>query len=185
MGPAVLKILLALTANATTVTECFVKQGKTESVDVGLAVYPTASLFNHSCDPDAHLTFSGDEVLVRCVKEVEKGRQVTIAYDGLSFALRSQEERRTLLARTRFFSCECEACLGSWPLAYELSLRPEYIRYVRRVMNDVTVNTSNFEPHVNLRLFFFRRACYDRNASSWILACVQKNSTNKWRKWKL
>lgn len=49
---------------------------------VGLGVYATPSLLNHSCDPNCVVVFRGRELLVRSVLPVSKGEQVRIGGEG-------------------------------------------------------------------------------------------------------
>lgn len=47
---------------------------------VGLGVYPTPSLINHSCDPNCVALFSGKQLLLRSVLPINPGEQASEIY---------------------------------------------------------------------------------------------------------
>ncbi|KAI9341963.1 hypothetical protein BDR26DRAFT_859859 [Obelidium mucronatum] len=77
-------------------------------VCIGRALYPFASYFNHSCDPNCepiqdqiHLTF-------KTRRRIEAGEELTIAYMDTNVPLAS---RRSALLQDYFFECCCDRCL--------------------------------------------------------------------------
>ena len=47
---------------------------------VATAIYPSASMMNHSCDPTVINSFFGERLIVRAIKSVEKGGEVYNCY---------------------------------------------------------------------------------------------------------
>ena len=43
---------------------------------VGVGVYPTLSLINHSCEPNSVIIFDKDVATLRSIKDVKAGEQV-------------------------------------------------------------------------------------------------------------
>lgn len=78
-----------------------------ESEILGSAVYPTASFFNHSCDPTMYRVQAGRAVEFYTRRTVEVGEELTISYGEISDKL---EERRSKLAKEYFFWCACVRC---------------------------------------------------------------------------
>ena len=98
---------------------------------LGTGVYPPAALFNHSCAPNAVVSFGGADddgdgshsdrdgscsngstnngarLTVRCVSPVEEGEEICIAYAEV-YATR--ETRREALWEKKAFACECRRC---------------------------------------------------------------------------
>ena len=82
--------------------------------DLGLAVYPTVSLFNHSCDPVVDFNFYGKVCVVRAIRNVKTGEELSGDY-GPIFLTQSREERQDMLLTHYFFRCSCVACTQNWP----------------------------------------------------------------------
>ena len=80
---------------------------------IGIGLYLTASIFDHSCFPNAAPVFMGKNIAVRCIDNspvvgptVEFG-DLRISYTNL---LDLTEERKKTLQEQYYFSCECAAC---------------------------------------------------------------------------
>lgn len=86
--------------------------GIIEHVDasVGSAVYLQASMFNHSCTPNAFSTFDGTQITVRCSEDVQSNSEINISYGPLASRL-SRSERQRELAEKYLFQCCCKGCM--------------------------------------------------------------------------
>jgi SET and MYND domain-containing protein len=49
-----------------------------EQVPVGIGLYPSAALFNHSCAPNCMATFTSRQLEIRTIREVSAGEQLTV-----------------------------------------------------------------------------------------------------------
>ena len=77
-------------------------------VQYGSALYPRyGHLLNHSCSPNAAVSFHGRTWRLHTIRAVRKGQQVSISYTEL-YAGRA--ERRMHLKQTKAFECTCERC---------------------------------------------------------------------------
>ena len=112
---------------------------------IGEGVYPCAALLNHSCAPNAILSYKLDSgvvgkgeafhppllQIVAC-RDIAKGEELTHSYVDLML---STKERQTRLLKTHGFTCECKRCAegefvvllpqdrtlwGKWPLEHRL-----------------------------------------------------------------
>ena len=54
-----------------------------EGHNLGHGLYPIASFFNHSCWPNAVVSFSGQTLVVHAIHDIQPGEEVTIAYTEL------------------------------------------------------------------------------------------------------
>ncbi|XP_041418692.1 histone-lysine N-methyltransferase SMYD3 isoform X2 [Xenopus laevis] len=79
-----------------------------EMQDVGVGLYPSMSLLNHSCDPNCVIVFEGTCLLLRTVKEIPKGEELTISYIDVKMPTQG---RRDQLQRQYSFTCDCHRCL--------------------------------------------------------------------------
>ena len=86
-----------------------------EFLTLGRAIYLSASKVNHSCDPNAIVSF-GDgatnlcQLKIQCVKgPIEKGTEITISYGPLA-SVHSKEDRLKKLKEGYQFECKCSAC---------------------------------------------------------------------------
>lgn len=83
--------------------------------ELGAGIYATVSLFNHSCDPAVTRNFYGDRCIVRTIRSVRAGDELSDNY-GAVFQMQSRSERHSKLLPQYFFECQCTACLEDWPL---------------------------------------------------------------------
>jgi len=83
--------------------------------ELGAGIYATLSLFNHSCDPAVTRNFYGSRCIVRTIRSVRAGDELSDNY-GAVFAMQSQSERHAKLLPQYFFECKCTACAEDWPL---------------------------------------------------------------------
>jgi tetratricopeptide (TPR) repeat protein len=83
--------------------------------ELGAGIYATLSLFNHSCNPAVTRNFYGDTCVVRAIRSVRAGDELSDNY-GAVYAIQSRDERRNKLKPQYYFECCCEACVGDWPL---------------------------------------------------------------------
>jgi hypothetical protein len=73
----------------------------------GVGIYPLASLFNHSCEPNCIATFRGKTLYIRTIRSVRAYEELTLSYCdvGLPTPVRLQTLREGY-----FFSCRCRRC---------------------------------------------------------------------------
>ena len=90
-----------------------------KNVSIGLAIYPTASYFNHSCHPGLSRCFKGKEMVLKSLHPVKVGQEVSENY-GYAFYLKSKNDRRKELSARYWFECGCEACKQNLPLLDKL-----------------------------------------------------------------
>ncbi|KAK7065829.1 SET and MYND domain-containing protein 3 [Halocaridina rubra] len=79
----------------------------------GIGVYSALSLINHSCYPSVKHYFIGRSLVMRAVRPISAGEELTISYIK-PFQKAKKQERKILLQRY-WFSCTCEACVNDWP----------------------------------------------------------------------
>lgn len=87
--------------------------------DIGMAIYPTAALINHSCNPSAVTVYHGNQIEVHAISNIGKGKEVNIDY-GMVFYKNVLAQRRMNLSLKYSFQCKCEACVKNWPLWRDL-----------------------------------------------------------------
>lgn len=73
----------------------------------GIGVYALASSINHSCRPNAVVSFKGRELTIRAIRQIQSGEEITISYTD---QLKSTWSRRLQLLRHYYFICHCERC---------------------------------------------------------------------------
>lgn len=75
------------------------------NVSIGRGVFPSASYFNHSCEPNAWAYFNLDcSITIRAIRPISPGDEITISYtDGTHGGMMA-------LYRQFFFRCQCIRC---------------------------------------------------------------------------
>ncbi|XP_076450238.1 protein-lysine N-methyltransferase SMYD4-like [Babylonia areolata] len=135
VGGALLRHVQQLVCNAhaitalhgTRVSEEGLHLVETQSqVRIATAIYPTASLMNHSCDPTIISSFQKDLLVVKSVKDVDRGGEIFNCYGPHCKRMR-RGERQQALKSQYFFDCACQACVDSQdtPLAAQGLRCPE------------------------------------------------------------
>lgn len=78
-----------------------------DSEHLGSVMYPSASYFNHSCDPNVAKVRQGRIVLFVTSKDVQPGEELCISYGHTE---RQVLERRQVLRDWWGFTCNCSRC---------------------------------------------------------------------------
>ncbi|DBA96455.1 TPA: hypothetical protein ACH3X1_015345 [Trebouxia sp. C0004] len=103
---SILKALLQIYINGLAV----VPQQHTDATDrIALAVYPTASLMNHSCQPNVAVCFDGCKLTARAIESVQAGEPLLHCYGAQKGALITPLRRQQLQEQYHFV-CGCRAC---------------------------------------------------------------------------
>eukprot|EP00062_Callorhinchus_milii_P013242 gi/632961137/ref/XP_007896590.1/ PREDICTED: histone-lysine N-methyltransferase SMYD3 isoform X1 [Callorhinchus milii] len=85
---------------------CFtVSDGEMQEVGVGL--YPSVSLLNHSCDPNCVIVFEGKQLLLHAVRHIQAEEELTVSYIDV---MATSQERQKQLEKQYFFTCDCHRC---------------------------------------------------------------------------
>ena len=92
---------------------------KYENRGIGSAVYPTVSLTNHSCAQNTMRYHEGNACVLRAVRTIEEGEEITDNY-GFFYQMHSLSDRRLLMERQYFFRCECRACVADWTTSMKM-----------------------------------------------------------------
>lgn len=79
-----------------------------DSENLGSAMYPSASYFNHGCDFNVKKIRQGRSIAFVASKEVKEGEELCIAY---GYTERDVLERRENLQEWWGFTCICSRCL--------------------------------------------------------------------------
>ncbi|XP_055901234.1 SET and MYND domain-containing protein 4-like isoform X2 [Biomphalaria glabrata] len=117
VGDLLLRHILQLVCNAHAITSLQAvsrpdevsQTHDTEQVRIATAIYPTASLMNHSCDPTIISSFIGDTLIVRTVQDVNSGEEIFNCYGPHHCRMR-REERQEILKSQYHFDCFCTRC---------------------------------------------------------------------------
>lgn len=76
---------------------------------IGVGVYPTISLLNHSCKPNILSFFHKNKFVARAASSLECGTEINYCY-GPSVNRMSKKDRIKRLKEQYFFDCSCECC---------------------------------------------------------------------------
>jgi SET and MYND domain-containing protein len=78
-------------------------------VNIGAGVYPFGALLNHACNPTCVLSYEGATLVIRTLKSLSKGEELTHQYVDVASPL---EERQAKLQETYGFWCRCDMCVN-------------------------------------------------------------------------
>lgn len=90
---------------------CLNKYGSSRNVlinrDYGVGVWGFSSFFNHDCLPNTNQFTIGDYHFVCCIREIDKGEEITTKYVS---STQSYRERQQTLVENWRFNCNCQLC---------------------------------------------------------------------------
>nr|CAI5865834.1 unnamed protein product [Callosobruchus analis] len=75
----------------------------------GKAICPTIALLNHSCTPNATILICSEYVVVKSMRTIRKGEEITICYSEVD-ALFTVNERQIITEELFNFTCSCSFC---------------------------------------------------------------------------
>ncbi|KAK2175698.1 hypothetical protein NP493_710g01020 [Ridgeia piscesae] len=115
VGGAILRFLQIVSCNGVEVMQLDVQPQILRSTPerIGLALYATAALVNHSCNPAMEVIFYGDACAMRATCNTASSDELTIDYGYLYYST-TREERHKFLSEQYFFECLCDACVNNW-----------------------------------------------------------------------
>ena len=107
IGGVVLRHLQIIQCNALRIIEITrpTKFDDPKPEPVGIGLYPTVSLINHSCDPNADLNFYGDTIVVRAIRNIREGEEICISYGPLFYEVKPRM-RHSQLKGVYFYNCK-------------------------------------------------------------------------------
>ncbi|CAG7833348.1 unnamed protein product [Allacma fusca] len=119
VGGVLLKHICQLICNAHAITSIAadhhlqffsVTTTQESQIRIASAIYPSASMMNHSCDPNIASSFiQGRTLVVRVTTDLNKGSQIFNCYGPHVRRLR-RETRQENLTQQYFFECDCNSC---------------------------------------------------------------------------
>ena len=80
---------------------------KTRSEPIGSGLYIEPSVLNHSCQPNAATIYFGTTLVLKAIKPIKRGEEITICYVDLEM---DRIERQKLLKNSFYFECQCIRC---------------------------------------------------------------------------
>ncbi|PKU48044.1 hypothetical protein llap_1675 [Limosa lapponica baueri] len=134
-NPGFFPLFLQVTCNCFTISNG-------EMQDVGVGLYPSMSLLNHSCDPNCVIVFEGYQLLLRSVREIQIGEELTISYIE---SLVPTSERQKQLMRQYCFECDCLLCQNQEKDAEKLAGEEHAWKEVKDAVNEVRYPKSKEE----------------------------------------
>ncbi|KAJ3106138.1 SET and MYND domain-containing protein 3 [Phlyctochytrium planicorne] len=75
--------------------------------NIGVGIYPTLCLINHSCYPNCVIIFNGTKGSLRAIRDIEKDEELFVSYLDLGD---DRKTRQAELTSRYFFSCQCHLC---------------------------------------------------------------------------
>jgi len=118
VGGLILNHICQMVSNAHAITELCTFEGSNPSTvnerqeRIATAIYPSASLMNHSCNPTVINSFQGNRLVVRAIKDVKKGGEIFNCY-GPHYRRMRRSERLEALEAQYSFTCQCQSCLDT------------------------------------------------------------------------
>ncbi|XP_044752268.1 SET and MYND domain-containing protein 4-like [Coccinella septempunctata] len=111
---------------------------------IGAGLYPTAALFNHSCDPSIIRYNSKNKLIVRTIKPIKKGDIIYENY-GPIYTTMKREFRQQFLRKRYWFDCVCLPCVEYWPRLDEMNEQDMRIE-CKSCFNVIVMNKVTIEP---------------------------------------
>lgn len=130
VGSHILRNLMMLPCNAHEISEFALNletPAMSGTTELAAGAYPVLSLINHSCDPSVVRESYGNICVGRAIRSIRAGEELKDNYGALYPTMDLETRQRTLKSQY-FFDCTCEACLGDWPLYFEIPCERPILR---------------------------------------------------------
>ncbi|XP_068233022.1 uncharacterized protein [Palaemon carinicauda] len=111
-GAVILSNILKVRSNALEIVD------KKSKRSMGVGLYHAIGYFNHSCSPAAEEYNCGRTMIIRAIKPITAGEEITISYVW-NFSESTKEERAQDLTMYSI-ACSCDACLYGWGIYKDL-----------------------------------------------------------------
>lgn len=117
IGSAILRHLMQLQTNLISILDQDLQSlvvvgpnlSAIKEVPIGVGIYPTVSLLNHSCSPNVLSLFHRNKLVIRAAKSLECGSEIYYCY-GPCIRRDTKKDRQVLLKSQYFFTCNCDSC---------------------------------------------------------------------------
>eukprot|EP00095_Tigriopus_kingsejongensis_P006087 maker-scaffold712_size108441-snap-gene-0.33 protein:Tk06087 transcript:maker-scaffold712_size108441-snap-gene-0.33-mRNA-1 annotation:"set and mynd domain-containing" len=96
-----------------------------QSYSLGVGIFPTFALLNHSCGPNVFKCFTGNQVVVMASQNIRKGEEVCENYHPHHHFM-DKAYRSAWLKEHYNFLCACQACENDWPTLKTLMHEPHW-----------------------------------------------------------
>ncbi|XP_075229356.1 protein-lysine N-methyltransferase SMYD4-like [Lycorma delicatula] len=106
-GHAITKIVPSSGAGSATAVGGIIESCQEEWA--ATAIFPSASMMNHSCDPNIINSFSKEFLIVQAVRDIPRNDEVFNCY-GPFYRRMNTKERKEVLKKQYFFDCLCPPC---------------------------------------------------------------------------
>ncbi|CAF1062862.1 unnamed protein product [Brachionus calyciflorus] len=83
---------------------------KSGEISIGIGIYFNARKFQHSCEANSTMYFSGSRLLIKANRLITQDESPTISLCESSL---SDSERRIFLKKSFYFDCNCSKCSGT------------------------------------------------------------------------
>lgn len=106
-----LRHMLQLICNGHAITRLNLGESESENISseyqsrVATAIYPSASMMNHSCDPNIINSFKDQWLIVKATKDIKEGEEVLNCY-GPHYRRQRKQERQVALKNQYNFICK-------------------------------------------------------------------------------
>ncbi|KAL2163927.1 hypothetical protein VTH06DRAFT_3139 [Thermothelomyces fergusii] len=101
---------------------------------IGYAFDMVTAMINHSCAPNAFITFEGSHLRVRSLKPIAAGEEITVSYADPSIPVFN---RQRFLKDTFFFECRCKGCEDDQRVQLALAGAPENIPKLQEIQQQM------------------------------------------------
>lgn len=124
IGAQMLDLLQALQFNAHEIYETI--EGEAHPITgskmnyIGVGIYKSAALCNHSCYPSLARYFEGNRLVLTTLRNLNAGEAVCENY-GPTFIKHPLKERKRMLNSRYWFECDCAACKEDWSVLQHLT----------------------------------------------------------------
>ena len=107
IGGALLRHLQIIQCNSKRIVEQQQpnKFDDSKPTDLGIGIFPTAALVNHSCDPSADINCFDNRVVLRAVRNIYQGEEVNISYGPIFYEVKTLLRQNQLKAAF-YFHCK-------------------------------------------------------------------------------
>eukprot|EP01129_Flabellula_baltica_P014030 TRINITY_DN6640_c0_g1_i1.p1 TRINITY_DN6640_c0_g1~~TRINITY_DN6640_c0_g1_i1.p1 ORF type:complete len:439 (-),score=59.87 TRINITY_DN6640_c0_g1_i1:3-1319(-) len=142
-----------------------------EMRNIGVGLYPNACLINHSCNPNTVPCFEGEKVVLRAIRPISEGEEITVTYVEIGA---SRQDRQTELKENFYFECSCTTCQD---FERDIIMNQLKCNSCSSILPDnlfCSTCEKDLSDYISLRLLFFKDSLKENNQDESVFQdCLQ------------
>lgn len=158
---------------------CYGIRGTSTDSRIALTMCPVFNYLNNSCANNALWYDKKNKKILRACKNIQKGEQVCVAYLTNAVVEKTAIERKKFFSETKFFNCECEACIKNYNFKCELKRRLKIPQQLKKKLINRPNDTKSLWELLKLVVNEYPGPCLEGKRIEFAVVNAHLGASNK------